>query len=420
MQKGMAWYLTPAPPTVIKCSALSQQLFIYPAPLTMPRFPQRKSFEGWNRRASLITTDFLSLSLSLCPLSSLSLWLRFHLSPLFAFFFFCPSLFPTLHASSSVFSSCFACFSSPVNISLSFPPSRVGDWSCGHETSFAGDVSFRFSKVPSQVSNVRRLDRSFHRRSSFFSFFLFFVFLSLRGNFVRFLSTEDSTAFIFWKHRPTGGDVTENVVAFCTISSKRKIARSRRAFTTIFNLRRLRVKMHLSRRVDHFAQSRRFSLWLNIQRSVESTAGAVVFSKLPVQPLLPERDAQSAQSAHAGDSAELLSSRRLLVATFFLYPSPSLFRRQCLRLLRLHNTEPDCRMNPWDFLDAKDSLGKRLATERTKESAPSEGTIIGHAQSCWNSTDFKMQKERNLRVLLLVLLLLFSFIARNSRGRDLE
>ena len=65
MQKGMAWYLTPAPPTVIKCSALSQQLFIYPAPLTMPRFPQRKSFEGWNRRASLITTGLLSLALSL-------------------------------------------------------------------------------------------------------------------------------------------------------------------------------------------------------------------------------------------------------------------------------------------------------------------------------------------------------------------
>lgn len=31
----------------------------------------------------------------------------------------------------------------------------------------------------------------------------------------------------------------------------------------------------------------------------------------------------------------------------------------CFWLLFTQHREPDCQMNPWDFLDAKDSLGKR-------------------------------------------------------------
>lgn len=97
--------------------------------------PQWKSFEGWNRRAWLITPTSISPSLS---------FHSFLIRPLFVFFF--PPFSPLVSRDSFLL------------LDTSFPPRLVlRAWNV-----LARDVSFRFSKVPCEVSNDRRLDRSFH------------------------------------------------------------------------------------------------------------------------------------------------------------------------------------------------------------------------------------------------------------------
>ena len=172
----------------------------------------------------------LSLSLSLCALSSLSLRLRFHLPLLFAFSFFCPSLFPTLHASSFVFSSCLACFSLPINVSLSLSLflspvsalSRPVSGSAGMKRPSPAMFHFDFPKFPARCQTFVDWIGLFtvaHR--SFLSFF-FSICFSSPSRKLRSVSPDGrfDGVHLLGNVRPTGGDVTENIVAFYTISSR--------------------------------------------------------------------------------------------------------------------------------------------------------------------------------------------------------
>lgn len=307
MHKGMVPCLTPvsSPPNCYQMVGFVSETVYLSFNNAAP--PQWKSFEGWNRRASLITPTSISSSLS---------FHSFLIRPLFVFFF-----------PPSIFSSCFA-------RRFSFSISRSTSKSYGHGTSSPGMFHSDFPKFSMRCQTIVDWIGLFT-----LSFFLFSLSLSEREG-LGFFSREIrrcSLSFIltlpFTGESPIGsrleGESVSNEVHEGMENFRGRASRGNKLKTQVngvyvfFNYVFARGKslFRVTATLHKAVLRRFFFIGSNIQQFVESTTKVVAFfrSFFPVQSLLPV--AHKVPQRLWLDSA--WSCLPLPLPAFFLYPFSS-------------------------------------------------------------------------------------------------